>query len=254
MQVAFIGRALRYSPQHIEEDAAILVAVRQQLEMLGYDCLPVIDEDSLTTLPQADVYVSMGRKTETLKYLREAEHNGHLVVNSTEGVTLCNQRARLMRQLEEAGVDVPPLFGKQGYWVKRADGCRESDADIQYASTHEDAQQIAQKMFLRGIREVEIRAHIDGDWVKCYGVRETTFFHSYRMEQQTTAVLDESRLHTMLERSAAVAGLDVYGGDAIICPDGRIVLVDLNDWPSFSRCRQEAAEAIAHCIHQKTKQ
>jgi hypothetical protein len=44
---------------------------------------------------------------------------------------------------------------------------------------------------------------------------------------------------------AAAVGLQVYGGDCIVTVDGAWYMIDFNDWPSFSRCREEAAEAIA---------
>ena len=50
---------------------------------------------------------------------------------------------------------------------------------------------------------------------------------------------------TTAERLAAVIGLDVYGGDCIVRSDGTFAIIDFNDWPSFSRCREEAAKAIA---------
>ena len=39
----------------------------------------------------------------------------------------------------------------------------------------------------------------------------------------------------------------IYGGDAIIADD-TAYLIDLNDWPSFSACREDAAKAIAQLI------
>ena len=47
---------------------------------------------------------------------------------------------------------------------------------------------------------------------------------------------------------AATLGISVYGGDAIISPDGTITLIDLNDWPSFAPCRGAAAFAIARFL------
>ena len=47
------------------------------------------------------------------------------------------------------------------------------------------------------------------------------------------------------ERASRVAGVDVYGVDCIVRADGSVCLIDFNDWPSFSRCRDEAAQAIA---------
>ena len=50
------------------------------------------------------------------------------------------------------------------------------------------------------------------------------------------------------ERLAEAVGIEVYGGDCIVSSDGTFCLIDFNDWPSFSRCREEAAEAIASLI------
>ena len=59
---------------------------------------------------------------------------------------------------------------------------------------------------------------------------------------------DVSALQSECERLAEAVGVDVYGGDAIIRDDGSFCLIDFNDWPSFSRCREEAAAAIASLI------
>ena len=50
---------------------------------------------------------------------------------------------------------------------------------------------------------------------------------------------------TTADAAARHFGMPIYGGDAIIRPDGRFFLIDFNDWPSFSSCTQAAAEAIA---------
>ena len=58
---------------------------------------------------------------------------------------------------------------------------------------------------------------------------------------------DVSALQSEVERLARLVGIEVYGGDAIIDREGHFFIIDFNDWPSFSRCRDEAAEAIANC-------
>jgi len=55
---------------------------------------------------------------------------------------------------------------------------------------------------------------------------------------------DLEALATTANRLAALAETPVYGGDAIITADGAFCIIDFNDWPSFSRCRDEAAKAI----------
>ena len=50
------------------------------------------------------------------------------------------------------------------------------------------------------------------------------------------------------EHLAEAVGIKVYGGDCIVRSDGSFCFIDFNDWPSFSRCREEAAEAIASLV------
>ena len=45
--------------------------------------------------------------------------------------------------------------------------------------------------------------------------------------------------------AAEALGVDVFGGDAIIGPDGSATIIDLNAWPSYARFRPAAAAAIA---------
>ena len=40
----------------------------------------------------------------------------------------------------------------------------------------------------------------------------------------------------------------VYGGDCIVDSDGKMQIIDFNDWPSFAPCRNEAAPYIAKAI------
>ena len=65
----------------------------------------------------------------------------------------------------------------------------------------------------------------------------------------------EARVGARLRRAGARAtsraaprtrsGLDVWGGDAIVTPDGEIFVIDVNAWPSFALFRDEAADHIA---------
>ena len=103
-----------------------------------------------------------------------------------------------------------------------------------------------------------VTAHVAGDLVKFYGVRGTGFFkcfyptddgeNKFDNELHNGAAhhyaFDSQQLMTTAERLAAVIGLDVYGGDCIVRSDGTFAIIDFNDWPSFSRCREEAAKAI----------
>ena len=56
---------------------------------------------------------------------------------------------------------------------------------------------------------------------------------------------------TICNKAAEVLVVDVYGGDAIVAPDGTIRIIDFNDWPSFAPCCQDGGKAIAQAIIQK---
>ena len=250
MEIAFIGRAFCYSPSSIEKDHAILAAVRERLQGTRR-CQDIVQEDRLTDVPQADAYITMGRHPATLEWLVSRERQGLAVVNTTASVMLCNHRVRLTQQLAENGIAVPPLSGDDGYWVKRGNGCRMSDDDVLFAENRTAALRQQEAMVRRGIEEVEVRAHVTGSWVKFYGVTGTGFFRCYRMENGQPQRIESPATQLMAEQAAGVALLDVYGGDCIVKADGQPVLVDLNDWPSFSPCREEAAEAIAQRVVQR---
>jgi len=102
----------------------------------------------------------------------------------------------------------------------------------------------------RGIAHIDVRAHVVGDWLKFYGVSGTDFFYCYLPESGKASV-DEQQIRRLAATAAELTSLDVYGGDCVIRPDGTLVLVDLNDWPSFSPCRDEASRAIAERILQR---
>ena len=246
--IAFIARATRFSPGSVDKDEAILSAVRQRLADSGFSCSEIVSEDQLTSVVEADAYVSMGRRQETLDWLDLQERSGRVVVNTPSSVLLCNKRAMLMRLLEENGIAVPPLHGTNGYWVKRGDGCRETPEDVQYSDNWEGACRLRDGMLSRGIADVDVRAHVLGRWLKFYGVRHTGFFYSYSPANKEDGISDKQSLQRHAERAARLAGLDVYGGDWIVQADGTPVLIDLNDWPSFSPCRKKASEAIAQRI------
>ena len=56
---------------------------------------------------------------------------------------------------------------------------------------------------------------------------------------------EASSLRQAAFAAAAALGLEIFGGDAIIQPDGDPKIVDINAWPSFARYRDRAAQAIA---------
>ena len=98
------------------------------------------------------------------------------------------------------------------------------------------------------IGEVLIQEHVRGDPVKFYGVAAGEYFRAFRSSSGEEITSQMERLAVLASKSAETVGLEIYGGDAIITEKGEVVLIDLNDWPSFSRCRRSAAKSIAKYV------
>lgn len=265
--IVAIGRASRFSPNSVDRDSAILYSVAKALIQLGYDVTTKSEEDEV--LPRGEqVYLSMGRYARTLQHLAKEEADGAVVINTSACVALCCHRQRLFDVLRDGGVPVPSSEGDDGYWLKRGDGCAEAAGDVRYAADKQSMVATKKAMEDEGIRDIVVQAHVKGDLVKFYGVRGTEFFSLfYPGDDGLTKFGDESRngkphhylfnpaaLRGEVEKAASIAGIDVYGGDGIVRADGTFCLIDLNDWPSFSRCREDAAAAIAQLAVARLKE
>ena len=256
MKVLAITRAERYSPHSVDKDRAILEAVTHRLKDKGCE-VSIIDEDAVVGAAP-DLILTMGRQPETLAWLKTVDAE---VINSPEGVENCT-RSRLQTIMERIGTPMPPKEGADGYGLKRGDAAAQESGDVVFAPDREGLEAAVRRMRQRGITDYQVSAHVVGDLVKFYGVGQGRFFrYFYPTDDGETKFGDESkngrthhypfqeeRLRHEVERLAEAVGVSIYGGDAIIRVDGSFCLIDFNDWPSFSRCREEAAEAIAALV------
>jgi len=289
MIVIGIAREERFSPNSVEKDRAIMVAVMAQMQgrtlseedvkrhgtMLSEADMKkggiILSEADILAaaaeaerhgeeyhLPDADLYLSMARGERLLALLREKEAQGRVVMNPTEGVEAC-RRSRVEALMRRHHLPLPPQESGEGYWLKRGDGAAQEAADVVFCEDRQ-ALAVAEQAFReRGIADMVVQAHVRGDLVKFYGVEPAGFFrYFYPGDDGDSKFGDEERngkprhyffqrqqLQATAELLSRLAKVPVYGGDAIVKADGDFVLIDFNDWPSFSRCKDEAARAIA---------
>ena len=266
MRILAVSRAERFSPNSAERDRAIFQAVIDRLQKHG-DEIRLVSEDSLSAPESSgypdypgtpDLILTMARRPETLTWL---DSFGIVSINSPEGIRRCS-RSRLQDIMEHIGIPVPPKEGTDGYWLKRGDAAAQAAEDVVYVPDREQLETAIQTMCQRGVTDYTVSAHVQGDLVKFYGVGQGDFFRwYYPTDDGQTKFGDECRngvachyrfqveaLQHEVLRLAAAVGVSVYGGDAIVRPDGSFCLIDFNDWPSFSRCREEAADAIASLV------
>ncbi len=139
----------------------------------------------------------------------------------------------------------PRITAGESYWLKRSDFHAISDEDVSLAENQAELDEKMKRFAARGVSEVIMQRHIYGDIYKFYGVRGK-FFRAIKVRNflHSSSAPDTSQLEADSFRAAEALGLMIFGGDAILDAQGNFHFIDLNDWPSFRICRDEAAHAI----------
>ena len=242
-KIIAIRRDVRYSLNAEQKDREILASV---IQCLGGD-IPMIDEAQLTDEHKADVYLSMGRLPATLQVLRKRAVAGALVINTPKAVEAC-ERKNIVKLMRTHHIPMPPEKGEHGYWLKRGDALAQRDSDVVFCQDEDELRKRKDEWEKRGILTCVESANVDGDLVKFYCVGHN-FFRWYRLRASEQGyAFDAKELHRHACRLADIIGIDVFGGDCIVSEDGHFSIIDFNDWPSFSPCRAEAAQAIAQLL------
>ena len=252
-----IFRARRFSPNSVENDRLILEAVAREMKAMGNEVRMMTEEEVLTlkNLPEADVIFCMARSEEALEIIERSKAR---IINDPEGIRICGNRQALIDIMKRLEIPLPPENEDNGIWLKRGIGTAEVAEDTVFCSSEEEVAEAMRKFAARGITDVCRQAHVVGDLVKFYGVANTDFFyHFYPTDSGRSKFGSEEHngkahhypfsaeeMKKTVDRLATHIGVIVYGGDAIVRPDGSFVIIDFNDWPTFSPCREEAGKAI----------
>lgn len=271
--IAGILRAGAYSPNHIGNDTAIFNGTAEELRKRG--CIVNIYSEEQFNREGVDeqIILNMCREHQSIVKLQKLEDQGRLVINSGYGIENCT-RERMTRILLGNGIPYPESIicdtnesikerlkksGFKSCWIKRGDFHAMHKEDVSYVRHAEEAQEVLQEYFLRGIKRAVINVHLVGDLVKFYGIKGTNYFHwfypfdighsKYGWEEvngkSQGIEFDEKYLKEICNRAAEEVNIEIYGGDCIVSPEGDIKIIDFNDWPSFAPCRVEAAPHIA---------
>ena len=265
-RVIGVMRAQRYSPNSVERDAAILLGVARQLESMEFHVSLIPEDEFMPGHAAGAVAVfSMARSAKALRYLEQIDLP---ILNSPEGVRHA-RRSVLVRRMADAGIPIPRSWVIRTdtlpdvvypCWLKRSDECAQSSDDVIYVAGRDELYHALRLFQRRGIKEAVVSEHVVGDIIKFYGVEGTNFFEFYYptvdksfskfgLERINGAPhqypFDHAAFTSAAEQTARLLHLPVYGGDCIVAPDGSFRIIDFNDWPSFSCCRDRAAAAIA---------
>lgn len=206
-----VCRGNEYSPNCVDNDAAIMHAVKDNLELLGAEVEMynekdfytkaetinaalqraadngIIDSNEAIANEHADAFFSMARSKRALNALDRIEKNGTPVVNSSDGIDRCIRRT-MTEMFIEGGVAYPEsrIIEKGNsmsdgidypLWLKRGDGCAQQKEDTCYVQSKYEAEKLLNDFWQRGVESVVVNKHLKGDLIKFYGVEGTDFFY-----------------------------------------------------------------------------
>ncbi len=247
-----------FSPNRVEDDAAILELTAEAVRRQGYQ-VDLMQPHEVTPKTPPRTTFTMCRGPSILNTLGKWEAMGHTIINSPRAVHNC-YRYRTVHLLSQTGVPVPKTLVIQtseklngqfdnmegGVWVKRGDVHKTQEDDVQLIFDRSSLEKVFESFRSRWVKRAVLQEHISGDLIKFYGIVPLGWFRCfYHTPGQTSGhsfFVDQIR--KTAEMAASKLGLQVYGGDIVVAEDGHY-LVDINNWPSFAMCREEAAEEIA---------
>lgn len=253
-----IYREQIFSPGKIQQDSAILDATLSKLAQMGYETY-ALRAETLDIVSPPGLVLSLAQSDRTLGILGKLQEDGIPVINSVRSVRNC-YRKNLVPLLQKNGLPVPESriislddLERKGlsfdisttYWLKRGDVHAIQPEDVVKVKSGNQVITAIKHFRRQDIEDVLVQEHVEGMVVKFYGVGADEYFTAFSASTGEKIVFQVGALSKIARLSAKVVGLEVYGGDAIFTPGGKVALIDLNDWPSFSLCCEPAAEAIA---------
>ena len=267
-----ILRELQNSPNRESDDALILRAVMEQLQLQRVEVTLMEPEAAdVADLDQWDMIVPMCETYARLIRLDKlAKPGGPLIINPAHAVLNCYRTKMIplfhktpelvfpeteIRPTAQVQTAPLPAFAATGAWLKRGDVHNTCTHDVVFAQNQNDVTDIVNDFARREICDVVLQKHVDGDLIKFYGVGPgqwfTWFYHDPSTARRLPFELED--LAVQAETAARTVGLEVFGGDAIISPEGPVYIIDINSWPSFARVRAEAAVQIARRLRARLR-
>ena len=258
-------REKQYSPgRHQSNDALLLDQIAHRLRERDFAVDLMMLDKANGARSEAALVFSMCQGRAALENLAQWEREGVRIMNSPQAA-LNTHRDRLPALMIEAKLPFPQtnlmatdaeadlhdLDLAEGIWLKRGDVHASVTADVQWVDSAERLAASLAEFARRGIQLAALQAHRAGDEIKFYGVAGGAFFHWFYSGTARKYPFDSSRLQKLGNDAATAAGLDIFGGDVIVSPEGELTLIDLNDWPSFAPCRERASYAIADYISKR---
>ncbi len=269
-----IFREKSHSPKREYDDEAILKETASRLSKRLGRQIPLLRPEEFLEVGldlKPKLIFFMCEEEPCLKKLRSIQDSMDcILVNSVEAVenTFRSKMLELlsgqdffpestMVKTSSKVTECPP----DGVWLKRGDFHAIEEEDVVFARSLEQVNEVIRRFEGRGIDNVVIQQHVPGDIIKFYSItdfhkgKEYWFKWFYHKDQELNKFsFSEEQLYDKCQLAGSLLGLEIFGGDAIVQPDGTISVIDVNAWPSFALFRQEAADAISSLLFNKTEE
>jgi len=252
-----IARERVFSPGKVDADRGILEAVAEVLRRSGHRVRVVSAEEVLPQPAAGTVVFTMSQGERALAAVRDWERAGIRVINSVDSILNCH-RHRMLACFRRASVATPETLlwedraawpewlAGDGGWLKRGDVHATEAGDVVFVADAAAATEALHRLRARGIERVVLQRHVPGVVLKFYAIANG--FLAWYPPPETALEIGSAQVaepRAVAAAGARAVGLEVYGGDCVVDANGRLRLIDLNDWPSYAPCRAAAAEAIA---------
>lgn len=264
--ILLVARSKYYSHGREQADAAIIEAVQTELQNRGYET-ELVSENNLCNnialfeqdkAPQT--VLSMARNKASLQALAALQYNGSAIINPVTAVNLCRKRSKqwfilkfinrnhLKGAVFDSVEQMKNQWNSYPCWVK-------TDRKSYFVENMECCSD------LKG--SIVVTEHVEGCVVKFYAVGtqvvgwyyvsagNSRFGEVSHNDSEHEYDFDMDSLNAMVKSVADKTGLCIFGGDVIVSPCGVLTLIDVNDWPSFSMCRDVAAGRIVDMVLHK---
>ena len=272
--IAAVYRSHEHSPNLTDADSRIINAASIKLQERGYAIHRYTEAQFIETDITEPAIINMCRKPRSIEKLCRLEAEGKTVINSGHAIRKCTKR-KLWEISTANNIETPatvivgstdttlPFSGTfRPCWLKLPDESVTDKDDIIYAGTPAEYREALTRYHSRAITEVLVCEHLEGDLLKFYAVSGDCYLYTLYPKQSGYSKFGyeannsdvkfypykTERLKEICNIMSRETGITVFGGDCIITPDGKINIIDLNDWPSFSPCAEEASEAIAAAV------
>ena len=255
-----IFREELFSPNRVEDDATILQLTAEAVRRRGFD-VELMRPQDLSPETEPRMAFAMCEGLASLRILEEWEAMGCTVVNSPWAVRNCF-RHQMLTLLNHGTLPLPKTLLiqttgsvngqfnlRKGVWVKRGDVHSTQPGDVELIFDRPSLERTLASMRSRWVDQAVLQEHVHGDLIKFYGVLPQRWFrHFYHKPEEAKGLpFCLEQIRKTAELAALKLGLQVYGGDIVITKNSHY-LIDINSWPSFAICLEEAAEQIADCL------